>query len=365
MAGEGAKDIDSKMQQQREHHRAMCAKCRVLYKDAPIFLKSLDLQRAALGNYLPIQALVDALLRSCGEGPETKDWQGMCAAANRALGTALLEQFGHDLPRVHLSKGSCTQTQERGCTGFGVESADFPSRAVRLEEGEASAARAIRKEKRLKDGDLPFRPAAERGSTVVLDNPAMDPSKGGSSSQYLSELLSLACGPELLKLRLYPDAKELTESFAAFNAVRKHMGSSFLPDDPTVTVICVGDGSLPRTAALFAFRTKWQCYAVDPQMRQPGVQWGGIDRLQAMTAKIEDCKFSADRVLVVCVHAHVGLEECIAVMDWKKALGIVVMPCCNYYSRLTMSDNQTPLAEYYDTGVVSPHRLIRVYLLEE
>ena len=81
-------------------------------------------------------------------------------------------------------------------------------------------------------------------------------SDGKASSRYTSELLSLACGPRLLELGLYPDAKELTESFAAFSAVREHLKEHFVPHDPTVTVLCVGDGVAPRTAALFAFRTK-------------------------------------------------------------------------------------------------------------
>merc|ERR1712032_338632 len=154
-----------------------------------------------------------------------------------------------------------------------------------------------------------------------------------------------------------------TESFAAFRAVREHLGV-FLPEDPAVTVVCVGDGSVPRTAALFAFRTKWQCHAVDPQMRQPGAKWGSVDRLQATRAKIEDCNFEADKLLIVCVHAHVGLEECIKVVDWKEALGIVAIPCCNFYSRLRLSEPRAPLAEYHDSGMVSPHSLVRVYLLE-
>ena len=39
-------------------------------------------------------------------------------------------------------------------------------------------------------------------------------------SMYTNELLSLTCAPKLLELKLFPSAKELTESFACFNAVR-------------------------------------------------------------------------------------------------------------------------------------------------
>ncbi|CAE8592891.1 unnamed protein product, partial [Polarella glacialis] len=266
-----------------------------------------------------------------------------------------------DLPRVYLS--------QHFCAGFGVDCEEFPAQAVRLEAGEAKAARAVRKEQRLQQGDLALRPLAERGELGVTPGEKFcDAEKyveGTGSSRYLSELLSLACAPELLKLRLYPDAKELTESFAAFHAVRTHLSASFAPDDPAVTVVCVGDGSVPRTAALFAFRTRWTCYAVDPQMRRPGENWGGVERLIGMTAKIEDCKFEAEKLLIVCVHAHVGLAECLAVVEAKEALGIVAMPCCNYYNRLQMPDPMMPLAEYHDSGVVSPHRLVRIWSLDK
>merc|ERR1711879_982073 len=155
-------------------------------------------------------------------------------------------------------------------------------------------------------------------------------------------------------------------SFAAFHAVRKHLGTAFQPEDPSVTVVCVGDGSVPRTAALFAFRTKWQCYAVDPQMKSPGTSWGGVERLEAVCAKIEDGSYKARKLLLVCVHAHVGLAECLAVSKWTDALGIVAIPCCNFYSRLQLprEHGRSAVAEYSDHGIVSPHRHVRVYLLD-
>merc|ERR1711865_1209230 len=98
-----------------------------------------------------------------------------------------------------------------------------------------------------------------------------------------------------------------------------------------------------------------------------GKQWAGIDRVEAITAKIEDCQFEAEKLLIVFVHAHVGFTQTLAVMKWTGPLGIVVMPCCNFYNKLIppATDPATPVAEYHDPGVVSPHRLVRVYLRNE
>jgi len=248
-----------------------------------------------------------------------------------------------------------------------AESNEFRARPLNMEKIEAKRARAQRKHRRSRErdglcGDYANRPVTEGGHPMVDDNAH----RAEGSSRYLSELLKLDCGPELLKLRLFPAAKELTESFAAFAAVRNHLGSVFSPDDANVTVVCVGDGKFPRTAALFAYRTKWQCYSVDPQMQNPGPSWGGVQRLEARCARIEETQpwFHAQKMLVVCVHAHVGLAECLSVMDWEQALGIVAMPSGNFYSRLKMPEPHLPLAEYYDPGIVSPHRLVRIWFLE-
>lgn len=346
--------------------RVVMARIRDLYNDAPDFVATLGLRRAAPGSYLALNALIERFLCEKAGDLDMKSKQMMHKAATRALSTALLNKFGKDLPHVHLARGTCPYTQLKESSGFAIESDEFHARPLKLEAGEAREVRVIRRDRRVKDGDLAVRPAAEQGSRVTQKDTAEDiASESGGTSKYLSELLTLDCGPELLRLRLYPDAKELTESFAAFHAVRKHLGSIFKPEDSTVTLICVGDGSVPRTATLFAFRTKWKCFSVDPQMRNPGECWGGVKRLEALNAKIEDCSFSGQKMVVVCVHAHVGLAECLAVSDYSEALGIVAMPCCNFYSRLQLSDQQSPVAEYYDSGVVSPHRLVRVYLLQK
>mmetsp|Transcript_36858 Transcript_36858/g.93917 ORF Transcript_36858/g.93917 Transcript_36858/m.93917 type:complete len:406 (+) Transcript_36858:108-1325(+) len=189
---------------------------------------------------------------------------------------------------------------------------------------------------------------------------------GPHFTRYTNEFLQLTCAPLLLELKLFPNAKELTESFACFAAARAHLSSEFNPRDPTVAVVCVGDGFAPRTAALFAFRTAWRCISVDPLMeeRPDGVpSWSdSVNRLEVHRARIEDIPMiRAERVLVVLTHAHVGLEASFSVVRWRHALGAIAMPCCNFYKALSLPDAK-PLVEQEDAGVVSPHRLVRAWL---
>ena len=72
------------------------------------------------------------------------------------------------------------------------------------------------------------------------------------SGKYLNSLVNLRCGPDMLLLRLFPNAKEVTESFGAYEAVAKHL-RDFPRKDPNIRLVVVGDGHTPRTAATFAF----------------------------------------------------------------------------------------------------------------
>jgi hypothetical protein len=81
---------------------------------------------------------------------------------------------------------------------------------------------------------------------------------------YMDEFIRLSCAPELLQLRVFPDAKEISESMGALDAVRRNCSFIFNEDD---LVICVGDGSTPRTATLFALMTNMQIVSIDPALR--------------------------------------------------------------------------------------------------
>ena len=98
---------------------------------------------------------------------------------------------------------------------------------------------------------------------------------------YLTLFIKWECAPKLLGLRLFPDAKEITESMGCLYAIRAHArecGFNFATRD--VTAVVVGDGAKPRTAALACFLTRWRrVIAVDPILdpAAPGLA-GGVCR---------------------------------------------------------------------------------------
>ncbi|EER06669.1 hypothetical protein Pmar_PMAR010370, partial [Perkinsus marinus ATCC 50983] len=181
---------------------------------------------------------------------------------------------------------------------------------------------------------------------------------------------------ELLDLELYPDAKEISESMAAFHAVRRHVAALNIGmNDNNVGCVVVGDGSTPRTAALFAYRTSWQVWSIDPQLDASRYE-GKVNRLHLLDRKIEDCQLFNANVkvwVIVCVHAHLrSLQDavncCIAPGKSGKLALVVAMPCCNNYSTMLLDCKKNelgPMEEYKDWGIMSPHRLIRVWMASE
>ena len=103
--------------------------------------------------------------------------------------------------------------------------------------------------------------------------------------RYINEMMGLSCFPDLLEMRIFPNGKEITESMAVYNFIRNKQ-DWFELNDPEVVVIAVGDGCTPRTAAMFAFRSAWQCYSVDPNMKWKNR--GRVKRLTCLKDKIED-----------------------------------------------------------------------------
>jgi hypothetical protein len=172
---------------------------------------------------------------------------------------------------------------------------------------------------------------------------------------YMDELCYLRCAPDLLALNLFPNAKEITESFGAFNAIRRMKKDKWKFSDPTIQCYCVGDGHVPRTAATFAFRTAWKCYSVDPKLNS--TKWDTIDRLFAFKCQVELLDtVTWDKVVIVCVHSHARLDTCIKSIHAKEYL-VVAIPCCVPQEIKGIE----PVVVYKDWGILSEKRTVKIW----
>lgn len=171
---------------------------------------------------------------------------------------------------------------------------------------------------------------------------------------YLNHLIKLRRGPELLSLGIFPNAKEVTESFAAYNAVLRHL-NRFSLSDSEVALVVVGDGTTPRTATTFAFRSAWQCHSIDPKLTNRAM-WSRIDRLTTHKAKAEDVRIKCKRAVVVAVHSHAPLQAAINTVKGAEEIGVVAIPCC-FEQKLFCDANIV----YEDAGIDSPKRSVYVW----
>ena len=82
--------------------------------------------------------------------------------------------------------------------------------------------------------------------------------------------------------------------------------------DPGVAVVVVGDGSTPRAACLFALRTGWRAFSVDPQLKLKGPWTSLVQNVSYHRQMIEDFVLPEEFVRLVCFGLFwsvlVGLE---------------------------------------------------------
>lgn len=185
-------------------------------------------------------------------------------------------------------------------------------------------------------------------------------SQAEHATRHLKGFLRLRCAPDLLAWEVFPRrtaAKEITETMAATVAVFDRLGIK--QDNHAVSLVAVGDGCTPRTAATFACLSAWQCYSVDPRLRERK-EWAQIRRLTIVPSRIEDWSVSVSGPLViVAVHSHAPLAPCLERLTTTcpNERHLVAIPCCKPQE----INGRPPDREYVDWGILSPERVVRIW----
>ena len=174
------------------------------------------------------------------------------------------------------------------------------------------------------------------------------------TTKWIDTIFRLRCAPDLLRLGIYPNAKEFTEAYATYRALKK-LG---LKDENKETVVIVGDGKTPRVGALVAFMTKnVSVFSIDPLINS-----FPVERLVCVKEKAEhvDYRFLGgfESLFLVFPHSHAPYEKVLSRIFsfWNKPADIVDFPCCVLYDFKVK-----PYKEYVDYGVFSVKRTFRLY----
>lgn len=171
-----------------------------------------------------------------------------------------------------------------------------------------------------------------------------------SSGYYIDKFIALRAASDMLQLKLFPNAKEITESYAMLEASR------LLPYDFTkkeVTIAVIGDGTRPRTDALFAFLTKWDCYSVDPSLHGDYP----IQRLTVIPKQIEQIKLHFEGNLVIVLpHSHARMKHVLSNLTCSGTRSVLSMPCCvNHNIEGCLAE------EFTDDYVWSAKKLVKLW----
>jgi len=144
-------------------------------------------------------------------------------------------------------------------------------------------------------------------------------------NKYINRFIKLTCAPDLLALKLFPNAKEICETYACRDATYRFFGTEIRYKD-NLPCFVIGDGHKPRTGAFFAYTTACDVWSIDPALRIEG-KYEGIKKLICVKKKVEKTFYSGDSAIVVFPHAHAPINHVLSNWDFNK-LFIVSMPCC-------------------------------------
>lgn len=185
-------------------------------------------------------------------------------------------------------------------------------------------------------------------------------------NKYVDRVLRSESAPVLLEIfkQVESPSKELSESYAAFHNLKKfvHVGDS--------EWLHIGDGSMARTAAIFAFFSKGTQSSIDPALNLDKVhEWINkydVERLDIYKSKFEDLYTPKNnRKYNIClVHAHVNVEEVDKKFpNWEY---LYTNPCCHeqqqIFSKKYMQDHNIEcLLDKIDLGILSDKRRVVIY----
>jgi hypothetical protein len=168
--------------------------------------------------------------------------------------------------------------------------------------------------------------------------------------------------------------KEITESMCAYKNAKEYINIK----NNSETFIMVGDGSLALTGSLFAFLTRGDAVSIDPKLNLEKVclwrEHEKVQRIHFCSTKFQEFAENFENYIpmdikkypysLICVHAHVDLEELHACLpNWKY---LFTNPCCNpqeqtFSIQFQKMNNISVKKAGYDTQNLSPKNMIFIY----
>ncbi|GMH97504.1 hypothetical protein TrST_g9257 [Triparma strigata] len=199
--------------------------------------------------------------------------------------------------------------------------------------------------------------------------------------EYIDHLFSLECFHEIVGLKVFPTAKDMTESYGVIKAYMNLAKSWEGEKKGRVKCLVVGDGSTSRTGVLCCYLMKgWECCSIDPQLSE---EWVGrredVRGLVGFKGTFEEFmeeedwgeylgEGGGDELVILMVHSHArltgetGVHRVRARLNYPRTT-VVALPCCPGF-RPTRDLGRKPDFDYDDYNIFSDKRHVGVWTWE-
>jgi len=206
---------------------------------------------------------------------------------------------------------------------------------------------------------------------------------------YVDKLFSLKCFLDIVSIKVFTSAKDVSESMAAIQAAGRYglqysqkNESNSSSKQKRTKCLCIGDGSTPRTAVLACYLKQWDCVSIDPALQEDwhGVHPKGVRGLVGFKGTLEEFMNSEeqnvlkdekakqaeyDHLALLCVHSHARLHNNASVEKIMARYGnisttLVSLPCCPTF-RSQKDVGRAPDEVYEDDCVFSQCRKVEIW----
>jgi hypothetical protein len=169
--------------------------------------------------------------------------------------------------------------------------------------------------------------------------------------------------------------KEITETFGAiyhlFEYIKLYIFSNIRDDislinfrnDSNILCICVGDGISPKSGYIFAKRTQWNIFSIDPEMKKSWVEKSHLPNLTCINKKIEDVDFITDdyhTIIIISIHSHANMNYIWnKFKELKARLICLSIPCCEWHGQRVT--DKVPIVQLHEPGIFSEKNEIIIW----
>ena len=160
------------------------------------------------------------------------------------------------------------------------------------------------------------------------------------------------------KEHLFPNIKEVTESYGIFHAcLEVCKRTNIARNDPNVLIVVIGDGHRARTGVLCSSMSAWRALSIDPVIHT----CPSFPKVKTIASKIEDIPedINHDGPVILCFpHCHASITTTLGkIKSSNNNRHVISMPCC-------FKDDTVikPSFSYIDEKILSDKNTINIYL---